>query len=144
MKELAATRREPLRSIGSYLSKGWWLSMTRRLPRESHRVAKTFSFPQPFSELLGSGQIVDQVVREGFEETVFGDSDRFGGLSQGVFDDGSVAGLAQDHADRGTVLGVTQLGVDRREVELQLANMFREEFSAFDFHDHVTPEPGLI
>jgi hypothetical protein len=44
---------------------------------------------------------------------------------QRVLGDDLVLGLAPQEADRGFVVGISELGVDGREVEVQLAGVLR-------------------
>jgi hypothetical protein len=78
------------------------------------------------------------------DELIFGDADRLVGVAKRVLGDHPVLGLAEQEADRRAVAVGAELGVDRAQVEVELAGMLGPEVAGLELDDDVAAEVGVV
>lgn len=95
-------------------------------------------------DLLGTGELVGDLLWELFGEPVLGDADGFVDSPQGILDIDLVPVGAEDEADAGIFMGLSDGVVEEIEVEIHLAGVLGLEGADLQLHGHETGEPPVI
>lgn len=95
-------------------------------------------------QLCGARQFALQVLRQGWQQLVFGHTDRVGFALEGKLHFHIVFLGAEDDADRGIVVWRPLVGIEQIEVEVHLAGVLRLELADFQFDRHQALEEAMV
>jgi len=95
-------------------------------------------------EILDSGQLIPDRCGELSRNPVCRDADRLLDVLEGILDDGALVTFTEQQTNSGLVPLCPQNAINCREIEVQLARVFRFELAYFEFNDEVAVEPNMV